>query len=66
MEAPFTWVFFNKNIKDKLDKFSQIEARLVHPKNITTSEPWESDRQDNGGNHLKNDNISNQICLKYM
>jgi len=24
--------FFNKNVEGKLEKFSQIEARLVHPK----------------------------------
>jgi hypothetical protein len=57
--------FLNKTIKDKLEDFSQVEVHLFHP-NIKTNEPWESDRQDKGGNHKKNDNISNQICLKYM
>ena len=57
---------FNKNFKDKLENFSQIEAILVHPNNATTNEAWESDGQDNGCNRKKNNHISNQIGLKFM
>jgi hypothetical protein len=56
----------NENVKGKLEKFGRSKHVWSVRGEIATSEHWKSDRQDDGGNNKENDNISNQICLKYM